>query len=73
MSVVGTLDTPNTLNVSDSACLEHIVSGVRICGRLRTHCGVVVKWGGGREEEAVTEMVASTRVGTAEAVGVVTL
>lgn len=71
MLVVGILDISNILNVLDSVCLEYIVLGVRICGRFRIYCGVVVKWGGGREEEVVIEMVVLIRVGIAEAVGVV--
>lgn len=43
-----------------------------MCGWLRTDCGVAIQWGTGREE-AVTEMVASTRVVTVEVVGVVRL
>lgn len=43
-----------------------------MCGWLRTDCGVAIKRGTGREE-AVTEMVASTRVVTVEVVGVVRL
>ena len=46
--------------------------GVRICGWLRTDCGVAIKGGTGREE-AVTGMVALTRVVTVEVVGVVRL
>ena len=55
--------------LSDPGSLEIKVSGIRICGWLRTDCVVVMK-GGTEREEVVTEMVVSTKVVIVEVVGV---